>query len=119
LSGLLLLIWVVWVKFRWQVFTWNNGLPVLFVVKVICEQIILLSIDDCFNNLSGVVSFFSNHITNNFHYDSSRSRESHENAINDLACKELKLCINVLNQFKRWLSEFFELRLDQVVKNIN
>jgi hypothetical protein len=45
----------------------HDILPIILILKVIGKEIILLRVDDGFNNFSSIVSFFVQDSNNNFH----------------------------------------------------
>ena len=88
------------------------------MLGVIGEQIVLFRIDDRFDHLSGVVSFFRNAFNNNIHDFWDQSWETLEDLFNDVACDKLELLISILNEFKCWISQLLQLRVDQINKHV-
>lgn len=120
----LLSVWVVRVELLLLLVvlilcSWHDGGAILFVLKVVGEEVVLLSIDNSFDNFTSVVAFFSNDVADDFHHDWAHSWESHEDTVDDCASEELKLSVDVLDELKSWLSQLLELWLDQVVKHID
>lgn len=84
----LLSVWVVWVELLLLLFgliicVWHDGRAILFVLKVVGEEVVLLSVDNSLDNLTCVVAFFSNDVTDDFHHDWAHGWESHEDTVDD------------------------------------
>jgi hypothetical protein len=91
---------------------WHNARAILFVVQVVGEQVILFAVDDCFNNFSCVIAFIRKNLNNNIHDCGSKGWEAHENPVDNAAAELLQLRVDVVQEFKSWLSQFFQLGLD-------
>lgn len=86
---------------------WNDALSVSLVFKVVREQVVLFGVDHCLDDLSAVVSFLADDVADVLHHLGTGRWEAHEDTVNDLARKELKLGVNILNQLKSWLTQLF------------
>jgi len=94
---LALFVILYWWLLRLLIFLWHYRRAVEFVIVIIREYVVLLSVNDSFDNFSGVVTFCLQDWTNYIHNLWSNWWTSHENTLNNGSCNLLKLCINVLD----------------------
>ena len=83
------LTWLAWLSTG--IFGWNNISPVILVVLIISEEIILLGIDNGFDNFSCVVSFFAQAFHNDVHDLWDHCWEPLEDLVNNAVCNLLEL----------------------------
>ena len=96
----------------------NNIRPALFVPSVVCEEE-TFSIDNSFDNFSGLFSFFAKCFHNDVHHFWDHSWETLEDLVHNATRQLLKLGITLLNQFKCWVSQFVDLWGYQVDEDID
>ena len=79
----------------------------------------MLGINNALDYFSCVVSFLRDALYYNVHYFRNQPWETLEDFLDNLACYELELLVGVLNEFQSWVSEFLELRINQVYEHIH
>lgn len=96
----------------------NRG-SVIFVVAIVGEQVVLLSVDNSLNDLTSVVTLSLEHLANDVHNLRAQGWEAHEDSVNNVSAELFKLRVHILEELNSRLTEFLKLRLDQVVEHID
>ena len=66
-----------------MVFLGNNRGTILFVVSIVDEHVVLFRVDDCFDELSGVIAFALQDLANDVHDFGAKGWASHEDALDN------------------------------------
>jgi hypothetical protein len=97
----------------------NEATTVFLVVLIVCEDVILLGINDSFNDLTGMITFINQYRGDNVHNNGTHSRETHKDTLDNAASDLLKLTVDVGEEVEGGFAKLFKLGLDQVVEHIN
>ena len=126
-----MLLSLVWLLFDWLavlvvlrllwlvVSVWDDRSAILLIISIVHKDVVLFCINDCFDQVSGVVSFSLENGLDDIHDLWSKTWESEEDFVDEASSKDLKLRVHILDQVEGWLSELVELRGDQVVEDID
>ena len=97
----------------------NDISSVREIISIICEMIILLSINDGLDQPSCFLSFLLKDCHNDVHNFWNKRGETGENLLYDTLCHLLKHEVDILEQVECGFSEFLKLRLNQVDEDIH
>ena len=101
------------------VLRWHDAAAVLLVVSVVCEEVVLLGVDDGLNDFAGVVALTAQNVDDNIHNDGAHGREAHEDTVDNSSGQLLQLRVDILKEFDCGLAQLLKLGLDQVVEHID
>ena len=77
---------------------------------IVDEHVVLFGVDDGLDELTCVVSFSLEDLTDDVHDLGTERGYAHEDAFNDRLSESFKLCIAVLNELEGRVTQFIELR---------
>ena len=96
----------------------NVGAACLVII-VICEDVVLLSIDNGLNKLSRFVALLLEDFNDDVHDVWSDGWASSEYSLDNLSSELLKLEIYVLDQLHCWLTNLVKLRLQEIDQQVH
>jgi hypothetical protein len=104
---------------RHVVFCRDDRSAVFFVVSVVDEHVVLLRVDDSFDQFTGVVTLSLEDLADNVHDLGAEAGASHEDTLDDAGRKSFKLSVTVLDQLKSGVAKLVKLGRNQVLKDVN
>lgn len=95
------------------------GSLVLLEVLIVRKNVVLFSLNNGLHDLTAVVSLFLDDIINHVHYFRLERGEAHEDFVDDVVSHEFQVCIDILHEVKRGLSQFLQLGCQEVDKQVD
>jgi len=93
--------------------------PVLEVVNIVGEEVVLLRVDDGLHDFSRLIPLTLENACDNLHDIRNNSREAHEDLLHNSRSQVLQEMVDFIQTIQCGVPQLFQLRLDEVDKNIH